>query len=253
MKRLLICLAGCMLVCTTTASYAMNKEDATAIIVRAEKMLEQIDSNRVLGTYIPFDIYGEALINIIFSRNLLEEEKYVESYFYGAASIIRLETAEIIAKTRKARYEQLLIERDAASTIKKEEGLPEGMKVILEANLTKKGPALVTTIYDERLFTPSNRRLTMTISSEGRERLDRIIRVLKQFPACTVTIAGHTEENDGTDLSQRKARRTAEYLIQRGILPGRISITGIGNHEVMATHRGYERVNRVEIIITGIR
>ncbi len=43
------------------------------------------------------------------------------------------------------------------------------------------------------------------------------------------------------------------YLAEEGIKPERIETIGLGNSEVMDTAIGFRRVNRVEIIITGIR
>lgn len=94
------------------------------------------------------------------------------------------------------------------------------------------------------------------IKSNFRPILDRFASTLKENPATTVTIVGHTDST-GSDavnnpLSLERAERTRDYLSSRGVAPGRFSVAGRGEHEPIASNddpAGRARNRRVEIFV----
>jgi outer membrane protein OmpA-like peptidoglycan-associated protein len=86
--------------------------------------------------------------------------------------------------------------------------------------------------------------------------LDKFASSLKQNPATTVTIVGHTD-NTGSDavnnpLSVERAESTRDYLVNHGIDPSRFIVEGHGEHEPIAsndTASGRARNRRVEIYV----
>ena len=86
--------------------------------------------------------------------------------------------------------------------------------------------------------------------------LDRFATTLNQNPVTTVRIIGHTD-NRGSDainnpLSVNRAAATRDYLVDRGVQAGRISIDGRGSREPLAdnsTADGRARNRRVEIFV----
>jgi outer membrane protein OmpA-like peptidoglycan-associated protein len=94
------------------------------------------------------------------------------------------------------------------------------------------------------------------IKSNFRPILDRFSNTLVEHPATTVTIIGHTD-NTGSNavndpLSIDRAANTRNYLSDRGVAPGRLSVSGRGEHEPIASNddsAGRARNRRVEIYV----
>jgi outer membrane protein OmpA-like peptidoglycan-associated protein len=91
------------------------------------------------------------------------------------------------------------------------------------------------------------------ISSEGKERLDKIIKVLSAYPNYKMKIVGHTSEQDHNDYSKQKADIIAKYFYEKNVTADRIEVIGLGNKEVLDTYLGYRRVDRVEFILSALK
>jgi outer membrane protein OmpA-like peptidoglycan-associated protein len=94
------------------------------------------------------------------------------------------------------------------------------------------------------------------ITSNFRPVLDRFATTLNENPATTVTIIGHTD-NTGSDsvnnpLSVERAANTRDYVSARGVASNRISVSGRGSYEPIASNNdgaGRSRNRRVEIYV----
>jgi outer membrane protein OmpA-like peptidoglycan-associated protein len=94
------------------------------------------------------------------------------------------------------------------------------------------------------------------IKSNFRPILDRFSNTLVEHPATTVTIIGHTD-NTGSNalndpLSVDRAANTRNYLSARGVAPARLSVSGRGEHDPIASNddsAGRARNRRVEIYV----
>ena len=68
--------------------------------------------------------------------------------------------------------------------------------------------------------------------------LDQIVAILKRYPDYHLQIAGHTDSvgdaNRNQILSEDRAKACYNYLIAKGIIPGRISYVGLGESEPIA-------------------
>ena len=86
--------------------------------------------------------------------------------------------------------------------------------------------------------------------------LNDIASVLNQYPETRIVISGNTD-NTGAysynmDLSVKRARSVADYLVRRGVNPNRITINGFGPDRPIAsnsTASGRAQNRRVEIQI----
>lgn len=86
--------------------------------------------------------------------------------------------------------------------------------------------------------------------------LNDISAVLNQYPETRIVISGHTD-NTGAysynmDLSVKRARSVADYVVRRGVNPNRITINGFGPDRPIAsnsTTSGRAQNRRVEIQI----
>jgi outer membrane protein OmpA-like peptidoglycan-associated protein len=94
------------------------------------------------------------------------------------------------------------------------------------------------------------------IKSNFRPILDRFSNTLVEHPATTVTIIGHTD-NTGSNalndpLSVDRAANTRNYLSARGVAAARLSVSGRGEHDPIASNddsAGRARNRRVEIYV----
>lgn len=84
--------------------------------------------------------------------------------------------------------------------------------------------------------------------------LNRLLRFLKEQPQWRIEISGHTDntgrETYNVQLSEQRAKSVAQYLIERGIDPGRIETVGYGSSKPVATNEtaeGRSQNRRTEI------
>jgi len=227
---------------------ATNREDVEEFISKAESIMNEMENNSAMKKYIPFDIFSEALLYIIYARNQLEEKSYDASYFYATLSIIKFETASILAQANKYDYDLLVKERDH---YKSQGGgnkkMNEKIITLLEANLEKIGSFYRAQYLDKYIFSKKN-----IIKDIGKERLNSIIRIMHINPHSTATIVSHSAEPDNKNHTKMKSDIVKQYFVSKGIEPDRLETIGLGNREIMETNLGYKKVNRIEIVIKGI-
>jgi outer membrane protein OmpA-like peptidoglycan-associated protein len=96
-----------------------------------------------------------------------------------------------------------------------------------------------------------------TLKPGAKKTLNRIAEQLRSDPAIKVQVEGHTD-NTGTAaknmaLSEKRANAVRDYLVSKGIPEDRISATGKGQTEPVATNKtvaGRQQNRRVELVIT---
>jgi len=91
----------------------------------------------------------------------------------------------------------------------------------------------------------------------ARKTLDRIAEQLKSDPAIKVVVEGHTDNTGKTDknmaLSEKRAQAVRDYLVSKGVPEDRITASGKGESEPVATNKtvaGRQANRRVELVIT---
>lgn len=119
----------------------------------------------------------------------------------------------------------------------------------LKAEATDRG--LVLTLGD-LLFEFDSSDLKVGVTSN----LGKLVTFLKEYPTRNAAIEGHTDNVGSADynrgLSQRRAESVRSYLVQQGIGAQRLSATGLGQSQPLASNdsdSGRQRNRRVEIII----
>ena len=120
----------------------------------------------------------------------------------------------------------------------------------LQADRTDRG--LVVTLSDEVLFDVDQSDL----KPGGMQRLVRVAEFLRQNPDRDVLVEGHTDSTApdayNLALSQRRANAVEDFLITQGVDPTRISATGYGEQQPIATNdtaAGRQANRRVEIVV----
>ena len=112
-------------------------------------------------------------------------------------------------------------------------------------------------IFDENSgvnFATNKSDLTTT----SKLNLDRVAKVLIEFPDTNITIQGHTDNtgNDdyNLDLSRKRAQSVAEYLSSKGVLLSRFNIEAFGEEAPRYdnnTTQGRAQNRRVEMAISA--
>jgi outer membrane protein OmpA-like peptidoglycan-associated protein len=122
----------------------------------------------------------------------------------------------------------------------------------MNARATDRG--LVLTLGDV-LFATGRSELT----GAAVRNLDQLAAFLRQYPARTAVIEGHTDSvgsaSSNLGLSQRRADSVRQYLIRQGVGPNRLQAIGRGQDYPVAentTASGRQQNRRVEIIISHV-
>jgi outer membrane protein OmpA-like peptidoglycan-associated protein len=102
------------------------------------------------------------------------------------------------------------------------------------------------------------------LTADGEAQLQKIYRLMKDFPAVRVRLIGHADAKGTADynlvLSQKRARTALQYLLNLGIDESRLSATGLGEKNFVAINsnpdgtdnpEGRQLNRRVEYEITG--
>ncbi len=94
------------------------------------------------------------------------------------------------------------------------------------------------------------------LTGEAKSILNGVAEELKRYPDVHVLIVGHTDNvgraSYNKDLSLRRAKSVARYLVSRGIDPNRMRYAGKGEEEPIATNTtaaGRAKNRRVEFIV----
>ncbi|MFT4103544.1 MAG: OmpA family protein [Burkholderiaceae bacterium] len=136
----------------------------------------------------------------------------------------------------------------------------EEQRQVMEQATAGTGVAVTRTEDNQlRLEVPSDVSFDVgqaTIKPNLAPVLDRFAQTLRDNPATTLRIVGHTDST-GSDavnnpLSVNRAASTRQYLVDHGVAVDRIAIDGRGSHEPIAdngTESGRARNRRVEIFV----
>ncbi len=99
---------------------------------------------------------------------------------------------------------------------------------------------------------------SFALKSETRKNLDKLSVTLNKYDETEIKVLGHTD-NTGTEkynaeLSKKRAASVHDYLISKSVEPSRMSDTGYGELDPIATNEtveGRELNRRVEIVIVA--
>lgn len=98
-----------------------------------------------------------------------------------------------------------------------------------------------------------------TVSASGAQHIYAIGRNLQQYPNSMAQVVGHTDSTGSVahnqDLSERRARTVSGLLVESGVQRTRVTYSGRGPHQPVAsnaTPEGRAQNRRVEIFIRPI-
>ena len=119
------------------------------------------------------------------------------------------------------------------------------------ASIRRSRDVLTATFKSDFLFNFNS----FTLKPGAYPELDRVSRILNQYPQTRIRVEGHTDSRGTAEynmkLSQRRAEAVANALIQRGVDPIRITTIGFGESQPVSSDASANR--RVEIKIMPMR
>ena len=119
------------------------------------------------------------------------------------------------------------------------------------ASVTRSRNVLTATFKANMFFDYNSDVLKAGAYSE----LDRVSRVLREFPQTRIRVEGHTDAKGSAEynqrLSERRAQAVANALIQRGVDPMRVETIGFGESQPVSSSDADNR--RVNIVIIPIK
>lgn len=120
------------------------------------------------------------------------------------------------------------------------------------AMVQRVGSGIVLTLPEGLLFAQESDELT----AASRDNLRRLASNLEKYPNTRIMVVGHSDSQSGTDrtldLSERRAKAVADFLVNIGVDRGRITALGRGNAEPIAandTDAGRQWNRRIEIAV----
>lgn len=138
---------------------------------------------------------------------------------------------------------------------KQEQALREAFAASEAASVQRQGDVLAVTMKADFLFDVDS----SVVHSGAYSEIDRLARVLKEYPNTRIRIEGHTDstgsEAYNLRLSQRRADAVKQRLISKGVSSDRISALGYGESRPRATNRtpsGLQMNRRVEVYIEPV-
>jgi outer membrane protein OmpA-like peptidoglycan-associated protein len=97
-----------------------------------------------------------------------------------------------------------------------------------------------------------------SLTPAAQENVRELARILNEYPDTNIMIEGHTDNRGAADynqgLSERRARSVANYLKMQGVAADRVTTTGRGFSDPIATNdteEGRAKNRRVEVAIWG--
>lgn len=120
-----------------------------------------------------------------------------------------------------------------------------------EAASVTRSQDVLTATFKSNLFFDFD---SATLKPGAYSELDRVARVLQDYPQTRIRVEGHTDAKGAADynqvLSEKRARAVADALIQRGVNPARIQTMGFGESQPISSSDADNR--RVNIVIIPI-
>ena len=114
-----------------------------------------------------------------------------------------------------------------------------------------------------RLSVPRNIHFALDkdfISQKSGEVLDKIVKVMEQYPDIVIELQGHTDSRASVaynqDLAKRRATNARNYLLKKGIAPERMTIRSFGERKLRTQENNvvdYARNRRVEVLFFDVR
>ncbi len=231
-------------------SFAVSyKSLAKDDIGMAHKVQKKLHKKGNLQPFIPYKNYHDGAKYLDKAAHEYDdEENYEIASYYAILAFVEFEIAKNVAQARLYKHKLLIAERDEYKNAAKNEMLKAA---IAGANLVKTGRVYIANIEDKNLF----KSRSLKLLPKGEAVLNKILQVTKLYPESKLLIKGHTRYRDRDNKrSKQKADKISEYYVMtKGLDEIRLNVKGVGNQEPMEVRGKDRKVERIEIIITGVK
>ena len=134
---------------------------------------------------------------------------------------------------------------------------PEGLPDVLPEEIVRLRPSVYAVNINPIYFELNSSYLT----KDAKRELDKVVELMEKYPKMIIEAASHTDSRgpDGYNmwLSDRRAKSTVNYIIERGVDPRRITGKGYGEsqlvnqctNDVECTEAQHEKNRRSEFVI----
>ncbi|MDF0750767.1 OmpA family protein [Marinobacter sp. 71-i] len=223
-------------------------KEAEMAVSLAEQPLSDSDDNLALGAHRVY--VADRQVEIAMAKAVTRDAEDRRAQLAEERATSRLDARTLEADRARADADRIEGERAEALALSDAEAAELQQQIDdLKAEATERG--LVLTLGD-LLFEFDSAELRAGNTSN----LNRLVNFLKQYPERNAAIEGHTD-NIGNmeynrELSQRRAESVRLYLVQQGIASNRLTATGLGHGQPLASNdseAGRQSNRRVEIII----
>ena len=218
----------------STGKWAMSMENATNHIQHAAGAVYRFGIEKGLSKK------GEE--KLVLMREMEKEQQRIQD------SIVAAQRAEEEARLLAERLER---EKEAARLASEEKAKKE-MENSQEDSLRRQIDNLGNVLFG----------LSSSYLTEDDEGiLDQLVQILKDNPSMAITIEGHADSRGGDKynlwLSERRAKRTADYILSKGIAKNRIAYKGYGetkltnecNNSTPCSNEKHAKNRRSEFVI----
>ncbi|MBK7970058.1 MAG: OmpA family protein [Bacteroidetes bacterium] len=219
-----------------------------------------------------FELYAEARPRLVSYVKGIVIDKLSQAPLEASFEIIDLETGNLVIKSSTERgtgefMACLTAGKDYALNVSKNGYLfysdhfscknPADIKnayllnVELSPAQTGGKVVLKNVFFDTNLF---------NLKAESFPELDKLVNFMKNSPAISIEVSGHTDstgdKQKNQTLSQNRAKSVYDYLLQKGITPQRLTFKGYGDSSPVATNdtdEGRALNRRTEFLITAVK
>lgn len=135
---------------------------------------------------------------------------------------------------------------------KQEQAMRQAIANSEAASIRREQDVLAVTFKSDYLFDVNS----ATMLSGAYREIERVSKVLAQYPETMIQVAGHTDSSGGADynqkLSERRAESVKKAIVGTGVNASRLTTVGFGESRPVAsnnTEAGRQQNRRVELRI----
>ena len=199
------------------------KDKNTAEIIRgATVSIKDMDGTIVKSV--------EADNNGLFSLSVYCETEYL---LEGSKSGYTPQSKPLTTSDVSGKETKLLILLGRGDIVAVEEVLPEGLPEVLPEEIVKVRPSTYVVNIEPIYFELNSSYL----NKEAKRELDKVVDLMTRYPEMIIESGSHTDsrgiEGYNIWLSDRRAKSTVSYIIDKGIDPGRITGKGYGESQLI--------------------
>lgn len=168
--------------------------------------------------------------NGLFSLSVYCETEYL---IEGSKSEYTPQSKPLTTSDVSGKETKLLILLGRGDIVAVEEVLPEGLPEVLPEEIVKVRPSTYVVNIEPIYFELNSSYL----NKEAKRELDKVVDLMTRYPEMIIESGSHTDsrgiEGYNIWLSDRRAKSTVSYIIDKGIDPGRITGKGYGESQLI--------------------